>query len=211
MRIYLKEKIGHPDLFSGRQKELTYFFKWIEGIKQELSMSTAILSRRKTGKTALLQRIYNLMFDNNQGVVPFYFEIEEGKKWAVDFCRVFFLTFIYQYTAFKTRKHEYLHFIDQKNYDKIIGIVRKESLEYLVPLIESVRDCEKDESVDTMWSTVRNAPCSVAKLTNSQILQIIDEFQFFNSEIYWDQNKTNQANDFAAGYLATAEYKNAPL
>ena len=27
MRIYLKEKIGNPDLFSDRKKELTFFKK----------------------------------------------------------------------------------------------------------------------------------------------------------------------------------------
>jgi len=40
---------------------------------------------------------------------------------------------------------------------------------------------------------------------------MVDEFQFLNSEIYWDEAKTNQASDLAAGYLHTAEYKNAPL
>ncbi len=36
MNIYLKEKIGNPNLFTGRQKELTLFLKWIDGI---MSMS----------------------------------------------------------------------------------------------------------------------------------------------------------------------------
>ncbi|MCP5107495.1 MAG: hypothetical protein GY950_29175, partial [bacterium] len=39
----------------------------------------------------------------------------------------------------------------------------------------------------------------------------IDEFQFLNSEIYWDKAKKNLADDFAAGYLSTAESKIAPL
>ncbi len=30
MEIYLKEKIGSPELFSGRKRELTHFLKWIE-------------------------------------------------------------------------------------------------------------------------------------------------------------------------------------
>ena len=72
MRVYLKEKIGNPDLFTGRKKELAFFQKWIEGTKKEISKSTAILSRRKTGKTAILQRLYNLTFERNDGVIPFY-------------------------------------------------------------------------------------------------------------------------------------------
>ncbi|ETR70368.1 MAG: hypothetical protein OMM_03288 [Candidatus Magnetoglobus multicellularis str. Araruama] len=129
----------------------------------------------------------------------------------MDFCRNFFMTFIYQYIAFKTRKTEYLYFFNRQKYIKAIDIARKESLEYLIPLIESVYDCEQSESVDTMWTTVRNAPFTVAQLAQEKIVQIIDEFQYLNSEIYRDRETKNLINDFAAGYMATAEYKNAPL
>jgi len=57
---YLKEKIGKPELFVGRKKEFADIQEWIDGIEDELSMSLAILARRKTGKTAFLQRVYNL-------------------------------------------------------------------------------------------------------------------------------------------------------
>ncbi|MCP4688790.1 MAG: hypothetical protein GY859_12115, partial [Desulfobacterales bacterium] len=96
-RIYMKEKVGPPDLFTGRKKELAKYLDWIDRIKREISKSIAILSRRKTGKTALMQRLYNLTFHNNDGVVPFYYELSEGKIWAIDFCKDFFLTFIFQY------------------------------------------------------------------------------------------------------------------
>ena len=105
MQIYLKEKIGNPELFSGRKKELDFFLKWIDNIKREISPSTALLSRRKTGKTALLQRLYNMTFEKNDGVIPFYYEVGEERIWSVAFCEDFFLTFIYQYMAFKTKKN----------------------------------------------------------------------------------------------------------
>ena len=83
MRIWLKEKIGNPELFTGRKKELAYFLNWIDRTERELSKSTAILSRRKTGKTALLQRLFNTVFEKNGGVIPFYYEIGEGDRWLV--------------------------------------------------------------------------------------------------------------------------------
>ena len=49
MKIYLEEKIGNPDLFTGRTQELADLLEWIDRIKPRLSKSTAILSRRKTG------------------------------------------------------------------------------------------------------------------------------------------------------------------
>jgi hypothetical protein len=42
MDYALKERIGKPELFTGRKKELDYFLKWINDIKDEKSQSTAI-------------------------------------------------------------------------------------------------------------------------------------------------------------------------
>lgn len=213
MRIYLKEKIGNPDLFTGRKKELAWFLKWIDGIKRELSKSTAIISRRKTGKTAFLQRLYNLTFEKNDGVIPFYYELGEGSKWAVDFCRDFYLQFLYQYIAFKTRKPEYIMLTAERRSDfsKALEIVRMEGLDYLGDSIRGVEAEFRSRHVDHLWDLVREAPVSIADRQHEYIVQIIDEFQFLNSEIYWDEAKTNRASDFAAGYMRTAEYKNAPL
>ncbi len=94
MKVWLKERIGNPDMFTGRKRELDYFLNWIDRTRHEISQSTAILSRRKTGKTALLQRLFNITFEKNDGVVPFYFEIRESDQWIGDFAREFFLTFI---------------------------------------------------------------------------------------------------------------------
>ncbi len=85
MHMYLHEKIENPDLFTGRRKELTYYSRWIDGIKKGTSKSIALFSRRKTGKTALMQRLYNLTFEKNDGVIPFYYEVREGPVWALEF------------------------------------------------------------------------------------------------------------------------------
>ena len=61
----LKERIGLPELFVGRKEELTFFQSWVESIPKELSRSTALLSRRKKGKTALVERLYNIVYSQN--------------------------------------------------------------------------------------------------------------------------------------------------
>ncbi len=90
MKIYFEEKIGNPELFTGRKKELAYFLNWTDRIKRKISMSSAILSRRKTGKTAFMQRLYNITFHRNDKVIPFYYEIRETDQWLLDFSRNFF-------------------------------------------------------------------------------------------------------------------------
>ncbi|MCU0290054.1 MAG: hypothetical protein MUF15_27170, partial [Acidobacteria bacterium] len=74
MEYALEERIGKPDLFTGRNEEMIYFLKWINEIKERKSQSTAILARRKMGKTAIMERLFNITFFKNDGVIPFYYE-----------------------------------------------------------------------------------------------------------------------------------------
>ena len=64
----MEERIGNPDLFTGRKEELAYFLKWINDIKERKSQSTAMLARRKMGKTALMERLFNITFYKDNGV-----------------------------------------------------------------------------------------------------------------------------------------------
>jgi hypothetical protein len=208
-----EERIGNPDLFTGRIKELAYFLKWINDIKERKSHSTAILSRRKMGKTALIERLFNITFNKNDGVIPFYFEIKERKVWIVDFCIDFCLTFIYQYVAFKTRNVRYLRLYEKGNLEKARQVVKKEGMDYLADLISGVEYAVKHDYVDILWETVRDAPKITAYSQGEFIVQMIDEFQFLNSMIYTNKKKSEEslADDLAGGYLSTAESKVAPL
>ncbi|MCP4402692.1 MAG: hypothetical protein GY801_36000, partial [bacterium] len=213
MRIYLKEKIGNPELFTGRKQELTFYLTWIEHITRESSQSSAILSRRKTGKTALLQRLYNLTFEKNIGIIPFYYEVREGKQWVVEFCKDFFLTFIFQYIAYTTRNADYVTLSQQegKTFRHAAEIAEQEGLAYLVDEFRNVESSIAEGHTNLLWGAVRDLPWTLAAKRRESIVQIIDEFQYLNSEMYWDEAKTNLADDLASGYMRTAEYKNAPL
>lgn len=211
MQVYLTEKIGDPDLFTGRRKELAFFLKWVEGVKRQHSKSMVLLSRRKTGKTALLQRLYNLIFHQNDGVVPFYYEIRESKQWALSFCCEFFLTFVFQYMAFKTRKVEYLAYSGGNVFAQADDAARREGLDYLCGWIDSVARLAEQEDIDLLWNTVVDAPRKIAASRNERVVQILDEFQYLNSEIYRDKETTVVMDDFAGRYMSTAEYRIAPL
>ncbi|MBF0235675.1 MAG: hypothetical protein HQK65_21970 [Desulfamplus sp.] len=95
MQYPLQEKIGSPDLLVGREKEFKNFGKWIANIPKKLSKSRVILARRKSGKTAFIQRIFNQLWSANGMVIPFYFDISENKVW--------YPTFISHVSALKER------------------------------------------------------------------------------------------------------------
>ncbi len=211
MKIYLKEKIGNPDLFTGRKKELAFLLNWVEGIKGELSKSRSLLARRKTGKTAVLQRLFNIVFDKNDQVIPFYYEVKESKQWSVEFCQDFFLTFVYHYIAFRSRQPIYLSDDAPKKVPDAIDIARREGFDFLVPPIEALNWFAERESVDLFWTFVRDFPRGLAQRDDMRVVQIIDEFQYLNRKIYRDKNMQYLIDDFAQAYMSTAEYKNAPL
>lgn len=65
MQYPLEEKIGHPDLFVGRKKEFRKLNKWVANIPRKLSKSWVIVARRKGGKTAIVQRLFNQLWHTN--------------------------------------------------------------------------------------------------------------------------------------------------
>ncbi len=211
MDYALEERIGNPDLFIGRKEELAYFLKWINDIKERKSQSTALLARRKMGKTALMERLFNITFYKNDNVIPFYYEIKETDVWVVDFCQDFFLTFIYQYIAFKSRKINYLDRDKKNSLKEAKKDAVKEGLDYLTGVIENVVYSVNHEQIDMLWNTVREAPKIIAYREKEFIVQMIDEFQFLNAKVFWDKAKENPADTLAGGYLSTAESKVAPL
>jgi hypothetical protein len=211
MDYALEERIGNPDLFTGRKEELSYFLRWLNGIKERKSQSTAVMARRKMGKTAIMERLFNITFFKNDGLIPFYYEIKEIKMWVGDFCVDFFLTFVYQYIAFKTRNIDYLKPLEKNDFASIKEITRKEGFDDLTALIHSVEYSFTHEHVDILWNTVREAPLTIAHRKKEFIVQMIDEFQFMNAMIYRDKDMKVPADTLAGGYLSTAESKIAPL
>ncbi|MDM8520568.1 hypothetical protein QUF64_11005 [Anaerolineales bacterium HSG6] len=88
MQYPLIEKIGAPDLLIGREQEFKQFNKWIDNMPKRLSKSWAILGRRKSGKTAFVQRLFNQLWSANGLVIPFYISIPESPIWFVDLVEV---------------------------------------------------------------------------------------------------------------------------
>jgi len=210
MKIYLKEKIGNPDLFSGRNQEMKSLLKWADLAKKELAVSETMLSRRKTGKTAIMHRFYNILFHQNNGVIPFYYEIREKPQWMLDFSVDFFLTFIYQYIGYKTRNAHYVNSFT-KSFDNAIDIAKKEEVNHIIEVIEFVKKQANEKQYWAIWETVCDIPRGIGARYNEIIIQMIDEFQYVNRYIYRDEACTNLFNEFAGSWFHTAEYKSAPM
>jgi len=202
----LPEQIGNTELFVGRKKEFDYFLgDWYNYLVNIMAQSQAIVARRKKGKTAFLQRLFNILWScPDTGVIPFYFSVKEMNVTLAEFAKEFFSSFVNQWIAYMERKPElvsnplYFERLDRQIEDAEF----KE-------IYESIKGFERVGNWGLMWETVARLPSETALAKKCKIVQIFDEFQNINAYIL---DKRGDVIDTMSGsYLDLAERKEAPL
>jgi predicted AAA+ superfamily ATPase len=210
MAFPLEERIGEPELFTNRDKDLAYFEGWIGDIEKKAAIANAIVSHRKVGKTALLQRLYNLLFHRRGKVIPFYLEIEEKKRLLEEFSRIYYMTFISQLLSFKKQKWLGIFYAPEE----AMEVSAELKLDYITEDLKRwQRYAEIGGSGSVLWTYTREAPHRIAEMSGDRILVIIDEFQHLNRYIYeaWPGVPELQLAELAGSYLGTSESKIAPM
>src|SRR6056297_618423 len=159
----LPEIIGNTDLFVGRKKEFDYFFgTWYEDLEKNFPQNQAIISRRKKGKTAFLQRLFNILWsaclDDQKGdvtVVPFYFSVKDSRQTLGAFSTQFFTEFIKCYTSYIRKDRSILEkTIPFENLDKYIED------DHIRENYEALLQYNKEQRFNPMWDIVSAMPAS---------------------------------------------------
>ncbi|HOD90083.1 MAG TPA: hypothetical protein P5321_01385 [Thermotogota bacterium] len=202
----LPEQIGNTELFVGRKKEFDYFLgDWYNYLVNIMAQSQAIVARRKKGKTAFLQRLFNILWScPDTGVIPFYFSVKEMNVTLAEFAKEFFSSFVNQWIAYMERKPElvsnplYFERLDRQIEDAEF----KE-------IYESIKGFERVGNWGLMWETVARLPFETAIAKKCKIVQIFDEFQNINAYIL--DKRRNVIDTMSGSYLDLAERKEAPL
>ncbi len=201
----LAEEIGDPDLFVGRKREMARLLKWAEGTKRRISKSMGILSRRKKGKTALLQRFFNILYTrNDRQLIPFYYRIPEERLAKSVFARMFYQRLLTQYFAFTTRTPELIaRVLPMAELKKLAASDRH--------VANDIRDMEDilESSPGQAWIQAREAGHRLSQLNDVRIIQILDEFQYLNDWIVSDDDRTN-VELLCHSYMGAAESKFSP-
>lgn len=93
-RIFPVEELIKEGLFTNRNFELAFFEDWFKNIAEERSKSQALISPRRLGKTALLERLVNKVFLNEYDVAPFYYsrerEVTTLRQFILHYATTFF-------------------------------------------------------------------------------------------------------------------------
>ena len=207
LTIALREEIGNPALFTGRGQELAYWMTWVERVEGELGQSHVILARKRRGKTALVQRLYNILYTrNNPRVIPFYFRVPEGQTTTAAYSRLFLHTLLSQYLGFKHRKPEYIGKTPLEA-DALRKLVQDDAV--LRDLFNAMEDHLEKGDHHAAWRLAREGAHTIADRKDERIIQIIDEFQFLNQFVYTDDSYTTK-HHLATFYQETGSSKVAP-
>ena len=210
MQYPLEERIGTPELLVGRAAEFKKFNKWINNMPKKLSKSWAILGRRKSGKTAFVQRLFNQLWSANGPVIPFYISIPEAPIWYLTLAVDYYETFASQYIAFMERDPQLvskpLTLTQIKTYGQTHGnTVLVEDVDYITMYREQ-------QLYDLVWKRAYTAPHRMAAVYDQRILVIIDEFQYLAMHVYRDAACAGQPVKAMPGsFHSVSESKVAPM
>jgi len=212
----IEERVGEPYNFIGRIKELEFLYQWADNILKKNSRSMAFLGRRKIGKSLILERLYNIIYSEKKGLIPFYYEFSEGmrtgKKFYEDFISRFYLQIIGYYTGDialnrqAVDKRSIVNFSLLLEHLKTLDIPHKS--EIMVDLDACLQMVIRDEEPYEYVIAATATPRGFATIpgVKEKIVQMIDEFQYLN--MYIDAGLEDKP---CKAYMSTAEMRVAPL
>jgi hypothetical protein len=91
------------DEFTDRAEIIGRLLWMAERTPRDLTISTSIVGRRRLGKTAVLEQVYNRLFWEQDAVVPIYFNFEAKPLTSTEFAEAYFANYLRQYVAFRRK------------------------------------------------------------------------------------------------------------
>jgi len=210
MKYALKERIGDPLLFCGRQRQMELLLRWIDMIPKQTAKSRVLLGRRKSGKSAIMQRLFNILWNQNGIVIPFYFEVQDYGQWLLEFAEAYYRTFMSQYLSFKTRT---VLPTDNRpwDFDELNDMAEKMNDHIVLKDIRSFQKFLNAEKVEQAMNWAFGAPAAIAGAENTFFLVMIDEIQYMTQYIFYDKQRQVLAHNLPGAYHGLVESKIAPM
>ncbi|MCP4111679.1 MAG: hypothetical protein GY749_40180 [Desulfobacteraceae bacterium] len=212
----IEERVGKPENFIGRARELDFLYNWADNIRKLISRSIAFLGRRKIGKSLILERLYNIIYSEQKGLIPFYYEFIEGTRSGKEFYHDFLARFYMQVVGYYTRDITWIRDAVDTQTDVKVETLLKAVKKYSIPHKEKIayrlNNCigtmktEKPLYEYVIGATATPRSFATTPGVEEQIVQMIDEFQYLN--MYIDAGVEDKP---CKDYMATAEMKVAPL
>ncbi|MCP4153191.1 MAG: hypothetical protein GY757_36005, partial [bacterium] len=185
---------------------MNLLLNWASVIPRLISKSRALLGRRKSGKTAIMQRLFNILWNRNGRVIPFYFEVLDQDQWLLDFCDKYYRTFLTQYLSFKNRTP-----LDKKNkprkWSELNEIIRLLGNKNILREADNFQEDIEKEAVHNAMMAAFSAPAEFSGYDDVFFVVMIDEIQYMTKYIFRDKECTNVFRNLPGGFHGLVELK----
>jgi hypothetical protein len=91
------------DEFTDREEIIGRLVRMAALTPRDITVSTSLVGRRRLGKTAVLEQVYNRLFWEQDAVVPIYFVFEDKPVTSTEFAEAYFTNFLRQFIAFRRK------------------------------------------------------------------------------------------------------------
>ncbi len=209
MEYPLEERIGPPELLVGRTYEFDFIEKWLQGVHKKVSKSTALLARKKSGKTAIVQRMFNQIWSDNGLIVPFYYEVKAKRVWFPDFSEDYYRHFANQYISFIQRDPSFVS--NPLPLEDLQQYAEQQGFDHVVRDIRGLANARARQAFDVMWTLCYAAPHAYAASLQRRWVVMIDEFQNLSEYVCTDKSLTIHDASMPGSYHEHAESKIAPM
>lgn len=206
----LNERIGDPSLFCGRQEEMSLLMNWVNKIPGKRSKSKALLGRRKSGKTAIMERLFNILWNQNGRIVPFYFEVKDQNRWLLYFADDYIRTCLTQYISFLMRiplRHKQHIW----NWDILTQKAKEINQTSILERIALFQEYYQKENEDGAFNIATETPYWFYGEDNYHFVIMLDEIQYMTQYIYQDKEHKVQAYNLPGIYHGMVEFRSCPM
>lgn len=209
----LEEPAG--EWFVNRRQELDLFWEWATGIPHPGRNSYALVGLRRTGKTAILHKTFNRLFNEQERVLPIYISFAEYLHRvtpinAYEFAEEYFGSYIRSYLAFHYRQPHFHR--DAIKLPELRHFARKISDDLVLKALQSydliLSNDHGQVRGHNLMQWVINIPKGYARGYDLPTAMIIDEFQVL-TRVYNPDN--GLIRDLTDSFQHASETRYAPL
>jgi predicted transcriptional regulator len=179
--------------FTDRIELLRELEAWIKNIRYKRSSSTSIISPRRLGKTVILERLINTVFFKPQyHVAPIYFSMGRDKTTLRSFLLNYATTFFRQYIAYCIQDPDL--YLNRSATLAVLSNIETDNEDVMLAqkmITEFLDQYESQTYEDAMlhWINFISVPERLARLSNTRVAIIFDEFQEMKFSVYETSNE----------------------
>jgi len=203
------ERVGR-DMFTDRETEMDYLMNWANSVARQRQKSIALVSPRRYGKTAILERFYNRLFWERDDIIPFYYELHRDPIYILKFIHEYYLAFLRQFVAYGIRDPQIAFdlSVDERELYKLAEEVQDEHLMRDIEIIPKLLE----DGFETFFRVALTAPQRYAARTGMSAIVMFDEFQRLDQVLYYDEDRTRKCHpSYTDAFGSVVESSVAPM